>query len=168
MKVLGIDPGTHRIGWAIVEGNPSKQTALKHGCLESPPKPPSSVYLPKIYDFLTSLMDEHDLDAVGIESLLFQKNVKTAISVAEARGVIELVGYQHHLPVHTLAPNTIKSAVAGHGGASKLDVIRMVGLLLNIDASKLIDDECDALAVGMTTIITNYLDSNNQEPRTNN
>jgi crossover junction endodeoxyribonuclease RuvC len=168
MKVLGIDPGTHRIGWAVVEGTPSKQVALSHGCLEFPSKTPSSVYLPKIFDFFTSLIDEHDLDSVGMESLLFQKNVKTAISVAEARGVIELVAHQHHLTVHTLAPNTIKSAVAGHGGASKADVTRMVGLLLSIDAAKLIDDECDALAVAMTTIITNYLGSNNQELTTNN
>jgi len=154
MKVLGIDPGTHRIGWAIVEGTPNKQLAIEHGCLEFPPKTPSSIYLPKIYDFFTSLISKHDLDAVGMESLLFQKNVKTAISVAHARGVIELVTYQHHLTLHTIAPNTIKSAVAGHGGASKQEVIHMVGLLCNIDSSRLIDDECDAIAIAMTTIIT--------------
>lgn len=156
MQVLGIDPGTHRIGWAVVEGTPSKQIPLKHGCLEFPKNTTKDVYLPKIFDFFSSLMEQHELEAVGLESLLFQKNVKTAISVAEARGVIELIASQHSLPVKSLAPNTIKSAIAGHGGASKSEVIRMVGLLCNIDSSKLIDDECDAIAIAMTTIIKKH------------
>jgi len=154
MQVLGIDPGTHRIGWAIVEGKPNKQSAVAHGCLDIAPKTPADVYLPRIYALITKLIEDYSLSALGLESLRFQKNVKTAISVAEARGVMLLAAAQHQLSVVELAPNTIKSAVAGHGGAPKQDVERMVGLLLGVDTTKLLDDETDALAVAMTTIIT--------------
>jgi len=152
MRVLGIDPGTHRLGWAIIEGTASRPSSFKHGCLEIPANTPASTYLIQIHDFLCGLISHHDLDLMGIESIRFQKNVKTAISVAEARGVVLLVASQHALPVLELAPNTVKSTVAGHGGGGKQEVKRMVGLLLGTDTSRLLDDECDALAIALTAI----------------
>lgn len=153
MKVLGIDPGTHRLGWALVEGTPHNQRAVKHGCLDLPPKAARSLYLPRIHTLLATLLKAHAPAAVGLETLLFQTNVKTALTVAEARGVVELAAAQASVPVVELAPNTIKSCVAGHGGASKQEVAHMVGLLLREDVSTLVDDEVDALAIAMTTII---------------
>lgn len=153
-RVLGIDPGTHRIGWAVIEGSASKQSIVAHGCLNLAPGTPHDLYLPQIYELLNTLMSTHHPVVIGLESLLFQKNVKTALSVAEARGVIMLAAAQANIPVLELAPNTVKSAVAGHGGAAKTDVNRMVGLLLGVDTAKLLDDETDALAIALTTIIT--------------
>lgn len=162
MRVLGIDPGTHRVGWGVVEGTPSKQQLIASGCLESPKNTPSEIYLPKLHHKLLELIKKHDPQVLGIETLLFQKNVKTAISVAQARGVILLTAAEHGLPIVELAPNTIKSAIAGHGGAGKKEVSRMVGLLLNIKLEGRLDDELDALATAMTTIITNqHLDFSN-------
>lgn len=154
MKVLGIDPGTHRLGWAVVEGTPNKQQSLQHGCLDLPPGSTPSFYLPKIFRLVNRLISTHSPDVLGLETLLFQKNLKTAVTVAEARGVIELSAAQQSLSVVQLAPNTIKSCVAGHGGASKVELARMVGLLLETNVTNLLDDEVDALAIAMSTIIT--------------
>lgn len=154
MKVLGIDPGTHRVGWAIVSGTPQKQTLIESGLLNSPAKSSPASYLTLIEQELTKVIATHSPTALGIETLLFQKNVKTAISVAEARGVILLVAAKHTLPVYELAPNTIKNAIAGHGGASKSEVMRMVRLLLGKALIGRLDDELDAIATAMTTIIT--------------
>jgi len=152
MKALGIDPGTHRVGWAVVENTGTNQQALAHGCLEHKKGTAPTVYLPALESHLNGLLSKYQPDILGIEAILFQKNVKTAISVAEARGVILLTAAKHDLPVIELTPNTIKSAVAGHGGANKKDVERMVGLLIGVNTAKLLDDETDALAVALCTL----------------
>lgn len=154
--VLGIDPGTHRLGWGVISGTPSKQHRVTSGCLESRPGTKSDVYLPYLYDNLVKIIIEHRPHYIGLETLLFQKNVKTAITVAEARGVILLVAAQHHIPVISLAPNSIKSAVGGSGNAAKQEVTRMVGLLLGVDVHQLIDDETDALAIAIATMVINH------------
>ncbi|MCE7898394.1 MAG: crossover junction endodeoxyribonuclease RuvC [bacterium] len=153
--ILGIDPGTHRLGWGVVSGSPSKQSFIASGCIENKPGTTPDIYLPKIHQEISSIIAEYNPDLIGLESLLFQKNVKTAIPVAEARGVIRLIAGSHNLSVIESAPNTIKLSVAGSGSASKFEVIRMVGLLLGIKISQKRDDELDALAVAISTIVTN-------------
>ena len=155
LTILGIDPGTHRLGWGVISGSASKQSYIASGCLESPAHTRADVYLPKIYQEISEIISTYQPNIIGIESLLFQKNVSTAISVAEARGVIRLVAAQNNIPVVESAPNTIKLAVAGSGSAGKAEVTRMVGLLLGIEVSKKRDDELDALAVAISTIVTN-------------
>ena len=155
MKVVGIDPGTHRVGWGIIEGTPSKHKLITCGIIESPKGTKSEVYLKVIKSTLDKLLSEHSPDILSIETLLFQKNVKTAISVAQARGVILLSAAEQGLSVLELAPNTIKSCVAGTGSAGKSEVDKMVGLLLGINTTKLIDDTTDALAVAIAGIV-NY------------
>ena len=150
-RVLGIDPGTHRIGWGIVGGTPSRTLLVGYGCLEFPENTGTSVYLLKIQSFIEDLILKYQPDKVGIEALFVQKTLKTAIHVAEVRGVILLTLAKYGLTWTELSPNTIKSAIAGAGNAGKKEVQRMVGLLLRLDTSRLLDDTTDALAVALAT-----------------
>lgn len=150
-RVLGIDPGTHRIGWGIVDGAPHKPILVSCDCLEFPKNTGTSEYLLKIQSEIEGLILKYHPDKVGIEALFVQKNVKTAMTVAEARGVILYTFAKHGLVWTELSPNTIKSSVAGAGNAGKLEVERMVGLLLNINTKDLLDDTTDALAVALAT-----------------
>jgi crossover junction endodeoxyribonuclease RuvC len=157
MKVLGVDPGTHRVGWGIIEGTAAKQKIVACGCVESKPGTPSTIYLPLIEKSLVDICKTYNPEIVGIETLLFQKNVSTAITVAQARGIILLTAGKNNLKITELAPNSIKSAVAGNGAARKEDVERMVGLLLGIDTRKLLDDTTDALAIAIATLVTHRI-----------
>lgn len=148
-RVLGIDPGTHRIGWGVIDGTPSRPGLVACGCLEFPPHTAKSDYLLKLHAHIEELILKYLPTKVGIESLFVQKNLKTATSVAEARGVILHAVASHDLHWIELSPNTIKSVVAGAGNAVKQDVERMVGLLLHIDTTQLLDDTTDALAIAL-------------------
>lgn len=153
--ILGIDPGTHRLGWGIISGNASKQRYIASGCIENAPHTTPDIYLPNIHREISTIITQFQPDIIGIESLLFQKNVNTAIPVAEARGIIRLIAAGNNISVIETAPNTIKLAVAGSGSANKTEVTRMVGLLLGIEVSKKRDDELDALAVAISTLVSN-------------
>lgn len=150
-RVLGIDPGTHRLGWAIIDGTPSKPGLVGHGCIEFSKNTGVAEYLLRIQAELENLLIEFQPDKVGIEALFAQKNLKTVLTVAQARGVILYTLAKHGLTWRELSPNTIKSTVAGAGNAGKLEVARMVGLLLRLDTAKLLDDVTDALAVALAT-----------------
>ena len=148
-RVLGIDPGTHRIGWGVVDGTPSRSDLVGCGCIELPKGTGTAEYLLKIQSEIENLIIKYQPERLGIESLFVQKNLKTAMTVAQARGVILYTFAKHTLSWTELSPNTIKSTVAGAGNAGKLEVERMVGLLLHIDTTKLLDDTTDALAVAL-------------------
>ena len=156
--ILGIDPGTHRLGWGIISGNASKQRYIASGCIENAPHTTPDIYLPNIHREISTIITQYLPDIIGIESLLFQKNVNTAIPVAEARGIIRLIAAGNNISVIETAPNTIKLSVAGSGSANKTEVTRMVGLLLGIEVSKKHDDELDALAVAISTLVSNKYD----------
>jgi crossover junction endodeoxyribonuclease RuvC len=148
-RVLGIDPGTHRIGWGIIDGNPSRSTLIDCNCLEFEKNTKAADYLLKIQSTIEDLILKYQPNRIGIEALFAQKNVKTVLRVAEARGVILYTIAKHGLTWVELSPNTIKSAVAGAGNAGKLEVEHMVGLLLKVDTKKLLDDTTDALAIAL-------------------
>lgn len=147
---LGIDPGSHRLGWAVITGSTQHPVLIKSGCLDLPPHSTSSSYLPAIYQELQSIITSYHPTVAGLEKLFAQHNQKTVISVAEARGVIQLALSQAMITVTEFSPNTIKATVAGSGSASKSEVTRMVGLLLKLDSSRLLDDETDAIAIALT------------------
>lgn len=150
-RVLGIDPGTHRIGWGVVDGRPTRSHLVGCGCIELPKGTGTAEYLLKIQSEIQNLLFKYSPDKIGIEALFVQKNLKTAMTVAEARGVILYTFAKHGLTWVELSPNTIKSAVGGAGNADKGEVERMVGLLLRLDTSKLLDDTTDALAAALAT-----------------
>lgn len=153
LNYLGIDPGTHRLGWAVITGNTQHPQLVRSGCLDLPPNSLSSFYLPKIYQELNSIISTYHPAVAGLEKLFAQHNTKTVISVAEARGVIQLSLSQAGISVAEYSPNTVKATIAGSGSASKTEVTRMVGLLLGIETKNLLDDETDAISIALTTQI---------------
>ncbi len=152
MRVLGIDPGTHRTGWAVIEGDSYSQKALAYSCIEIPPLTESKEYLPHLHDQLREIIKSYRPDRAGIERIFFQKNKKTAISVAEARGVILYTLSESGVPYSEYTPNTIKSSVVGSGQADKSQVAYMVQTMLELAPSRLLDDTSDALGVALTAI----------------
>lgn len=151
MIVLGIDPGTARTGYGLVERDGAQLRARDHGCLETLPDRELPERLLFIHQALTELIEEHRPDAVGVERLFFNRNVQTAFAVGQARGVVLLAAAQHGLPVFEYAPHEVKIAVTGYGKATKDQVQRMVQMILGLSALPRPDDAADALAVAVCT-----------------
>lgn len=149
MIVLGIDPGTARTGYGLVERTGSHLRALDYGCLETPAGWPLAQRLQLIEAGLDGLIDDHRPALVAVERLYFNKNVRTASAVGEARGVVLLVAARHGLAIHEYGPHEVKQAVTGHGRADKGQVQRMVQALLGLTALPRPDDAADALAVAI-------------------
>ena len=150
MKVLGIDPGTGRMGWAIVEKIKGKEKLIDCGCLDTPKNTPLPIRLEKIHSFLTTLIAKHKPDDASIEDLFFARNQKTVMSVGAARGVIILACKQAKLNINLYTPLQIKSSVAGYGQADKKQMQFMVKNLLKLDKAPEPDDAADAVAAALT------------------
>lgn len=151
MIILGIDPGSSRIGIGIIEkksGRVEKKSAFLLTD-ENSFKDDEGRRLLNIEKKLNSILKKTKPRAAAIETLFFSKNKKTAFSVAQARGVILKTLAEKNIPVIELTPNQIKSYVAGNGNASKKEVAKMVGYSLSMDVDGLIDDVTDALAAAL-------------------
>ena len=156
MLALGLDPGTATTGYGLVRLSPDGSlVAVKHGIISTPKNTPAPVRLVMLYEQLQQILREHKPDTAGVEKLFFQKNVATAISVGQARGVMLLALAQTGLEVFEYTPNEIKQAVAGYGSADKRQVQEMVRVLLALDDIPRPDDAADALAVAITHLNTN-------------
>ncbi|MBI4062492.1 crossover junction endodeoxyribonuclease RuvC [Candidatus Gottesmanbacteria bacterium] len=153
MIILGIDPGTARLGWAVVEKNKSTIAARVYGCITTQPKTPA-FRLAIIYRALQTLIKIHKPDALAIEELFFAKNVKTALSVSEARGVVLLAAAQANIPITSYTPLVIKQTITGNGQAQKEQMQKMVQILLKLKNIPKPDDTADALAVALTHAFT--------------
>lgn len=151
MIVLGIDPGTARTGYGIVSREGSSLRMVDFGCLETIDDRPLGARLLLIHDGISDLIETWRPEAVGVERLFFNRNVQTAIAVAQARGVVLYAAAQHGLPVVELGPHEVKLAVTGYGRATKDQVQRMVQLLLSMTELPRPDDAADALAVAVCT-----------------
>jgi crossover junction endodeoxyribonuclease RuvC len=151
MRILAIDPGYDRLGVAIIEGDPSRPTLLMSACVE-PAKGLREDRLAEVSQAITGAIKDYSPNALALETLYFSTNKKTAIGVAEARGAILAAAGAARLPVLECSPGQVKLAVAGHGGASKADVARMVPKLLTLPQKKRRDDELDAIAIGITAL----------------
>jgi len=103
----------------------------------------------KIYDELTMIINEYKPDAMSVEELFFNQNTKTAIKVAEARGVILIVGCKNNIPTYEYTPLQIKQAVVGYGRADKIQVQKMVKSILNVSALPKLDDTTDSMAAAI-------------------
>ena len=151
MIVLGIDPGTARLGYGLVERQGSALAMLDYGCLETIDDRPLAQRLLIIHEGIDDLIRTYRPEAVGVERLFFNKNVQTAMAVGQARGVVLLVAAQHGLPVLEYGPHEVKLAVTGYGRAPKEQVQRMVQLVLSMEQLPRPDDAADALAVAVCT-----------------
>jgi crossover junction endodeoxyribonuclease RuvC len=147
--VLGIDPGTAMTGYGLVERTGSRLRAVDYGCLETPAGMPLPERLLLIQDGLIDLVEAHRPDLVAVERLFFNKNVQTAFAVGQARGVALLTAARYGLPVHEYGPHEVKLAVTGHGRAEKLQVQRMVQVVLGLAVLPRPDDAADALAIAI-------------------
>jgi crossover junction endodeoxyribonuclease RuvC len=147
--VLGIDPGTAATGYGIVERNGSRLRALDYGCLETLPTQELPARLLEIHRAVTELILTHQPASLGVERLFFNRNVQTAFAVGQARGVVLLAAAEHGLPVFEYGPHEVKLAVTGYGRADKLQVQRMVQMVLGMPTLPKPDDAADALAVAI-------------------
>lgn len=151
MKLLGIDPGYERCGVAILEKNGSgKEIVLYSGCIRTSSTLSFPERLAQMGQELETIIKHYQPSVAVLEELYFAKNTKTALKVAEARGVITYVAQINHLPVFEYHPNQIKIAITGNGRADKTAIAFMIPKLVVLESGKKIDDELDAIAVGLT------------------
>lgn len=152
IKVLGIDPGTTRLGFAVAEGTAQEIRLIASGVLGNA-KSAKSGRLKEIHDGLRELISAHAPDVLALEKLFFSKNVKTAFEVAEARGVILLTAEIADRRVYECSPQEVKVALTGQGNATKQQVAAMAKQILKLHALPRLDDESDAMAIAITGII---------------
>jgi crossover junction endodeoxyribonuclease RuvC len=147
--ILGIDPGTAITGWGVVNCNSSIPNLIEYGHILTHAKTPLADRLDIIHKNLTEIIKKHKPSAIAVEELFFSKNVKTAIAVGHARGVILLTSKQSGIEVFEYTPLEVKQAVAGYGLADKSQMQKMVKCLLKLDHIPTPDDANDALAIAL-------------------
>lgn len=145
--IIGIDPGTTRIGYALLTGSKQHPTILDYGIIDTSDHDDPVIKLAKIYDDLTDLILEHHPTIAMVESLYFATNAKTAIAVAEARGVILLALKKHNLDIKSITPLQVKQQLTGYGKATKKQVQQTITRFLKLDTIPTPDDAADALAI---------------------
>lgn len=150
MKVLGIDPGTGRVGWGIVTHEKGTDTMDDCGCFETKVKSELPDRLEKIHVFLQELIKLHKPDILAVESLFFATNVSTAFDVGAARGVILLAGQEAKIPIFQYTPLQVKSSLTGYGKADKKQIQYMVTKILHLKETPKPDDAADAVAIALT------------------
>lgn len=149
MIILGIDPGYAIIGWGVIRYERGRFVPLDFGAITTAAGTPFPRRLERIYDELGDVLARHKPDAVAIEKLYFQNNQKTAIDVAQARGVIMLAIHKSGVPAYEYTPLQVKSAVTGFGQAQKPQVMEMTKRLLRLKEVPKPDDTADALAIAI-------------------
>jgi crossover junction endodeoxyribonuclease RuvC len=150
--VLGIDPGTAITGYGLVREDDRGLALVDCGAITTPSGQPLATRLQMIYQGLAGVIDEHHPESAAVEELFFSRNVRTALSVGQARGVVLLALADAGLPIYEYKPLEVKQAIAGYGGAGKQQVQEMVRLLLNLDQVPQPDDAADAVAVAVCHI----------------
>ena len=152
---LGIDPGTATTGFGLVRLMPNGElVAVSFGIIATPKDASPAARLEMLFDDLNKLLKKQKPDTAAVEKLFFQSNVKTALAVGQARGVIMLCLQKAGIEPFEYTPNEVKQAVAGYGGADKRQVQDMVRALLQLDSIPKPDDAADALAIAITHLNT--------------
>jgi crossover junction endodeoxyribonuclease RuvC len=151
MRIIAFDPGYQRLGIAIIERNQNSQEELVFSeCFETSK---DTEYFERIHQVgieVERIIKKYSPEIGGIEGLFFSKNTKTALKVSEIRGVLIYLCKKNKVPIYEFTPNQIKVAVTGHGQSDKKSVQDMVSRLINLPDRKIIDDEIDAIACGLT------------------
>ncbi len=149
MIALGIDPGTATLGFGVVALENGKLRLVDAGCIRTTPGETDAHRLRLIHRSLSTLLREHRPDRVAIERLYFQRNVQTAMTVGQARGIALLAAAEAGLEIDEPTPNEVKQAVCGNGAADKQQVASMVARLLQVGLDGVADDATDALALAI-------------------
>jgi crossover junction endodeoxyribonuclease RuvC len=147
--VMGIDPGVASTGFGVVRVAGGQMSALDGGVIEAQAGEPIESRLALIHQELAKLMAWHQPVALALESVYFGKNVRSAIAVGQARGVVLLTAGQRRVPCFDYTPQAVKMSVCGNGAAAKPEVQRMVGMLLGLPQPPESDHAADALAVAI-------------------
>jgi crossover junction endodeoxyribonuclease RuvC len=151
-RVLGIDPGYERLGIAIVEKQDNKEVVVYSDCFHTSAKLPFHERLFLLGEQTRLVIEKYEPQALAIETLMFNTNQKTAIHVAEARGVVLYEAARKKLEVYEFTPLQIKVAITGHGRSDKTQMMEMVKKLVKIDKPDAKDDEYDAIACAITCL----------------
>ncbi len=147
--ILGIDPGIADTGYGVIKAEGSRLTCLAYGSIKTGAKLDLITRLEILHTELDKVIKKYQPDLAAIEQLFFNKNVRTALIVGQARGVVLLTLKQNKLIIVDYTPSQVKSAVSAYGQASKLQVQKMVKLILNLKELPKPDDAADALAVAI-------------------
>ena len=150
MKILGIDPGIERVGIAVIEKINGKDNYLFSECFKTSPKLSHTDRLKLIGEEISEVIQKYSPDTLAIEKLFFETNTKTAMAVAEARGMMLYVSALAKLSIFEYTPLEIKVAVTGYGKSDKHAIMHMVPMLIKLPNRKMIDDEVDAIAIALT------------------
>jgi len=150
MRILGIDPGTGILGFGIIEAAKGKFQLVDGGVIRTPVHEDDAIRLQTIYDELTDIIANTKPEVMSVEKLFFARNVTTAMTVAQARGVVLLCGKQAGLEIHEYTPLQIKMAVTGYGRAEKKQIQEMVRVILGLETVPKPDDCADAIAAALT------------------
>ncbi len=157
MLVLGIDPGTALCGYGLVRTDGEEMSLVAYGAISTPANSPLPGRLLTIHTQLSALIAQHQPAAVAVEKLFFSKNVRTALAVGHARGVVLLAAAAANLPVFEYTPNEVKQAIVGYGGADKNQMQQMVRMLLQLDFIPEPDDAADAIAIAICHLNSAHL-----------
>jgi crossover junction endodeoxyribonuclease RuvC len=150
LRVLGVDPAVAgATGYGVVEVDGSAARMLRFGTLRLPARASFGARLREIHELIASLVEEFVPDAVAVESVFTALNMRTAIKLAEVRGVVLLAAAQASIPAHSYSPRAVNSSVAGYGGASKQQMQQMVTVQLGLRERPESADAADALAVAL-------------------
>ncbi len=155
MRVLAFDPGFERVGVAVVEKSPptgGKESLLHSECVRTAATLPFPGRLSKLGSAVEALIKKWQPEAVALENLYFEKNAKTAMDVAAVRGMLLYIAAKNALPAYEYTPLQVKVAVTGSGRSDKRAIAAMLPRLVSIPSKKRLDDEMDAIAVGLTCL----------------
>ena len=150
MRIIGIDPGTGILGFGVIDVTNGKLTLVDAGVIRTPVKEDDAVRLLTIYEELTEIIRDTKPEHMSVEKLFFAKNVTTAMTVSQARGVVLLCAQQVGLTIAEYTPMQIKQALTGYGKADKKQIQEMVRVILNLKEIPKPDDAADALAAAIT------------------
>lgn len=153
MIVIGIDPGLARVGYGVIAVTERKTEPVCYGCIETSGEEKStSERLLKVYTEVAALLEKYPPAHIAVEKLFFAKNITSAMSVSEARGVIILLAGQKKIPVTEYTPNQVKQAITGSGRADKRQMQEMIMRLLHLPEIPRPDDAADALSIALCHI----------------
>ncbi|HEX8226822.1 MAG TPA: crossover junction endodeoxyribonuclease RuvC [Candidatus Saccharimonadales bacterium] len=150
MRIIGIDPGTGILGFGVIDIAPGGQPVLVDaGVIRTPVHEDDAVRLLTIYDELTEIIKQNKPSIMAVEKLFFARNVTTAMTVSQARGVVLLAAMQAGIAIHEYTPMQIKQAITGYGSADKKQMQEMVRIILKLKVVPQPDDAADALAAAI-------------------
>lgn len=157
-SVIGIDPGIATTGFAILKKEKDEVKVVKYGAIETPKNVELGKRLHLLYLELKDIFENYDVDFVAVEKIFFNTNLKTVVSVSEARGIVLLVSEQYNKKVFEYTPLEVKKSILGFGRATKSDIQNSIKAILNLDKIPKPDDAADAIAIALCHIYSyNYL-----------